>query len=163
MTQPARTTTIFGVATSDRFLRGDNRWEHVHWDDIIGKPGFEQEVSEVAGFVLAGTIEGLTNPGLSAGLKNPARVVGFGGQLIAVRLYFVSAPATSIEIDVLQNGQSIFNATKLQLGANQNGPILRTSGWRTEPLTLVAGDVLTVNVLGASPSAKDGFLAIVMR
>lgn len=121
------------------------------------------DAREVISFVLAGTVEGLTNPGLTTGLKTASRVAAIGGKIRDVQMYFVSPPSGGgISVDVRQNGSSIFDGTKLNLSSGQQGPIRRSSGWRTDSIDVAIGDVFTVEVLTANAAAKDGGIVITL-
>jgi hypothetical protein len=120
------------------------------------------DAKEVLTFVLAGTVEGITNPGLTAGAKQAVRVASVGGKIRDVRLYFKSAPGSTIEIDVLKNGSSIFGSPKLQLSGGQNGPVVRDGNWAAASIEVTVGDIFTISVVTGNSAAKDGSLVITL-
>lgn len=124
-------------------------------------------------FILAGTIEGLTNPGLTTGEKPAIRVAQKSGFCKSVTLRFKSVddgtPTTSdIEVDIYQNGVSIFGTAgspaapdPLVFPAGQTGTVTRFS-FRADPLVVAAGDVFTCEVLAADAVATDGTMELVI-
>ena len=119
---------------------------------------------EVITFVLAGTIEGIANPGLTIGAKPPRKVVKIGGILREVSLYFRTAPTSIVDVDVILNTASVFanSGARPKLQAGQNGPVRVTGGFVENPLVIVPGDLLSVTVMQASAAAKDGAVDIVL-
>ncbi len=115
-------------------------------------------------FVLAETIEGVTNPGLTVGVKQAFRTYAkHAGYAKQCRLHFKSVddgtPTTSIiEIDVLQNGVSIFPAGEYMVfpaGATSE----QVQFWfSANPLRVDQGDIFTVEVISADSAATDGWL-----
>lgn len=121
------------------------------------------------GFTLAETIEGITNPGLSTGVKQAVRVADKDGVLRDATLYFKSAadgtPTTDrIVVDVLKNGVSIFptgDDNKLIFPAGTTS-IVRHFTFVSRPLTVAKGDIFTINVIEADATAMDGALELVV-
>ena len=63
-----------------------------------------------------------------------------------------------IEVDVLQNGVSIFeDGYRLKIKAGRTTPAKRYR-FATNPMPVTAGDRFTIEVLQADSSAKDGWL-----
>jgi hypothetical protein len=123
-------------------------------------------VTEGLRFVLAETIEGITNPGLTVGVKPAMRTYPkHHGYIKQCRLYFKSVDDGTlttglIEIDVLQNGVSIFPT-----GEYMTFPAGATSeqvqfNFSANPLRVDQGDVFTVEVITADSRATDGWLEI---
>lgn len=123
----------------------------------------------IIGFTLAETIEGLTNPGLSVGVKPPIRTAEKPGILRDATIYFKSVDdgtltASRIVIDIYRNGTTIFPA------GNDNKlvfPAGATALWRqfiftTNPVRVTKGDVFTMEVLEADPLAMDGVIELVV-
>lgn len=117
-------------------------------------------------FTLAETIEGVTNPGLTVGLKQCHAIVEKDGVLRDVRLRFRSVdlgtPTTAlVKLDVYRNGVSVFNAAKLQFPVAHIGSVL-LFWFASDPYKVYRGDVFTIEVLNADPLAKDGVLELVI-
>ena len=124
------------------------------------------DIIERITFNLAVTVEGITNPGLTTGVKPAIKTAQKNGTAGWITLIFNSlsqlgaVTATDIVIDVLQNGSSIFGTTKLTLPAGFSGEV-KFSLFVTDPLNIVVGDVFTCNVINADPSAMDGVMELV--
>lgn len=108
-------------------------------------------------FTYAETIEGITNPGLTTGVKAAivqAPKTGVGRGIIMT----VNTPATTTPcvFDVLQNGVSIFapgHLPTLDVGAtNLGGGVWQ---FATNPLLVTQGDNFTTEVIAADPTAMD--------
>lgn len=115
-------------------------------------------------FVLAETIEGVTNPGLTTGVKQAFRTYPKRkGLMKQCRLHFGSVvagtPTTDfIEIDVLQNGVSIFGiGGKMTFPAGATTEQVQLS-FANSPMEVLQGDIFTVEVLQADSAATDGWL-----
>jgi len=117
-------------------------------------------------FNLAVTVEGITNPGLSIGVKPAIKTAQKNGTAGWVTLIFNSlsqlgsVTTTDIVIDLLQNGTSIYGTQKLTLPAGFAGEV-KFSLFATDPLKVSTGDVFTMNVLSADPLAMDGIMELV--
>lgn len=129
---------------------------------LINEPAAGGSAREVITFILAGTIEGLTNPGLTAGAKQAHKVVKVGGVVSEVSLRWKTAPAATVEIDVLRNGTSIFSAAGITTASGSTAVSRVSSGFTSNPLRIEVGDVITIAVTTASSAAKDGTLDIVL-
>lgn len=123
-------------------------------------------VTEGLRFVLAETIEGIANPGLTTGVKPAMRTYPkHHGYIKQCRLYFNSVESGTlttglIEIDVLQNGVSIFPT-----GEYMTFPAGATSeqvqfNFSANPLRVDQGDVFTVEIITADSRATDGWLEV---
>lgn len=114
-------------------------------------------------FVVAGTIEGITNPGLTTGLKTAVRVAQKDGICRICTLYFKSVQTTpttaDISIDVLKNGVTIFGTTKMQFPAGA-AAVQVMYLFASDPLKVKQGDIFTMDVLAADPLAMDGSLEL---
>ncbi len=114
-------------------------------------------------FVLAETIEGITNPGLTTGVKQAMRTFAkHVGYIRQCRLHFNSVeqgtPTTSdIEIDVLQNGVSIFASGYMVFPAGATTEQVQFN-FATNPMPVSHGDVFTFEVISADSSAMNGWL-----
>jgi len=117
-------------------------------------------------FVIAETIEGVTNPGLTVGVKPAMRTFAkHQGYIRQCRLYFKSVDDGTlttglIEIDVKQNGVSIFPT-----GEYMTFPAGATSeqvqfNFSANPLRVDHGDVFTIEVISADSAATDGWLLV---
>lgn len=121
-------------------------------------------VAQEIGFVVAGTVEGLTNPGLSTGLKPAIKTAQKDGVANRVTLVFESLVAgastsSDIVIDILKNGISIFeDGKKLTLPAGQSS--IETYAFISDPLQVSAGDQFQFEVISADTAAKDGDLTL---
>jgi hypothetical protein len=118
------------------------------------------------GFTLAETIEGITNPGLTAGLKQATRTAPKDGIASQCTIYFNSVNAsplvlttTDVSIDLLKNGTSIFGTTKLVWPAGATTLQVRFV-FASNPLQIRMNDIFSINVLSADPAAKDGALLL---
>ena len=119
--------------------------------------------------ILAGTIEGLTNPGLSVGVKE--EVIGEilqDGVLGEVRMHFGSVengtPTTqNIEIDLFINGVTIFDpADRPVYPAGSDAPIVHWT-FVTEPFPVRKHDLLTrLQIISADAAAMDGYAELVV-
>ena len=122
----------------------------------------DRTTSDVA-FVVAETIEGYTNPGLSVGLKSATRTYAKEfGYLKQCRLMFNSAATGTlttnlIEIDILQNGTSVFGSRKMLFPAGSTREQVQLI-FASNPKRVDRGDIFTINVIAADASAKDGWL-----
>lgn len=133
----------------------------------------KDRVIERITFILAGTIELLSNPGLSTGVKPAIRVAQKSGFCKSVTLRFKSVDdgtptEDDIEVDIYQNGVSIFGTAgspaspdPLLFPAGQSGTVQRFT-FRADPLTVASGDVFTCEVLSADPLAMDGTMELVI-
>jgi hypothetical protein len=121
-------------------------------------------VTDDVKFVLAETIEGITNPGLTVGVKQAFRTYAkHRGVIKQCRLHFGSVvngtPTTDyISIDVLKNGVSIFG-----IGGKMGFPSGATTeqvqlSFADSPMEVFQGDIFTVEVLQADELATDGWL-----
>jgi len=120
-------------------------------------------------FTLAETIEGLTNPGLSTGVKPGIRVADKDGVVRDAALYFKSVDdgtltTARIVIDVYKNGVSIFpsgtgNKMIFPIGALD---VQQNIFLASNPLVVAKGDVFTMEVLEADPLAMDGVIELVV-
>jgi hypothetical protein len=120
-------------------------------------------------FSLAPTIEGITNAGLSTGVKMAVRAAPQDGVLNKITLWFQSVgagtPTTAdIKIDVLRNGASI-----LDLGSPQTNLVTFEAGetsvvslydFVSDPLEVTKDDLFTVNITEADSAATDGVLEL---
>jgi hypothetical protein len=121
------------------------------------------------GFTLAETIEGLTNPGLSTGLKPPIRVADKDGVLRDASIYFKSVDDGTLTtvrcvVDIYRNGVSVFpggTGNKLLFPAGATAPELNFF-FSSNPLAIDKGDVFTMEVLEADPLAMDGVVELVV-
>lgn len=121
------------------------------------------------GFTLAETIEGLTNPGLSIGVKPGIRTADKDGVARDVRLYFKSVDdgvltTDRIVIDIYKNGASIFptpDASKLVFPIGASEP-QTAFFFVSNPLVVHKGDVFTIEILEADPLAMDGMIELVV-
>lgn len=117
-------------------------------------------------FNLAVTVEGLTNPGLTTGVKPAIKTAQKDGTAGWVTLIFNSlsqlggVTTTDIVIDMLQNGTSVYGANILTLPAGFSGEV-RLSLFASDPLLVKKGDVFTMNVISADPLAMDGLMELV--
>jgi hypothetical protein len=117
-------------------------------------------------FVLAETIEGVTNPGLRTGVKLAFRTFAkHHGYIKQCRLHFRSVDAGTltsslIEIDVFKNGTSIFPAAKkMQFPAGATSEQVQL-WFASNPLEVLQGDRFHIQVLSADSAATDGWLLI---
>jgi hypothetical protein len=127
------------------------------------RQGMERTMTHLC-FNVAGTIRGVTNPGLATGVAEGIRTAPKLGILRDVRLRFKSIDdgtltTTNIELDVYQNGVTIFGATKLVLPAGSVDQVIQWSFATANP-TVAEGDIFTYEVLLADPLAKDGILEV---
>lgn len=134
---------------------------------IARSRNFEDRIVERITFTLAETIEGLTNPGLSTGLKDASKQATKFGYLREVSLRFNSVDGGTltesvITIDVLKNGTSIFAGGGITYPVGKTG-IVRNWRFASDPLSVEKGDVFKPNVIAADPLAKDGVLEIVVQ
>lgn len=115
-----------------------------------------------AGFVLAETIEGLDNPGLSVGVKQPVRTASKAGKCSRVTLYFRSVETVlttaPIEIDIYQNGTSIFAPAGHIIFPAGSRSVAVVTTFRSSPLVIAQDDKITFEIITADSKAKDGFL-----
>lgn len=124
-------------------------------------------ISYKIGFVLAETIEGITNPGLSTGVKMAIRTADKDGILRDCTLNFKSVedgtPTTSrIVVDVFRNGVSIFpSGSQMIYNIGAQG-VQRQFLFATMPYKVYKGDVFTIEVLEADSVATDGTLELVV-
>ncbi len=115
-------------------------------------------------FHVAETIEGLSNPGLTAGTKiSASRTCPCDGYLSQATLYFNSsqtvATTSEIIIDVLLDGTSIFGATKMVWPAGATATQVQNE-FIAEPFPVLRGDLFELVVISADPLATDGILEI---
>ena len=123
-------------------------------------------VVEEIRFVLAETIEGVDNDGLTVGEKQAFRTYSKRfGYLKQVRLHFKSVDdgtltTNLIEIDVYQNGVSIFPAAK-KMRFPAGATTEQVQFWfASNPLLVEQGDIFTIEVLSADSAATDGWLCL---
>lgn len=117
-------------------------------------------------FTLAETINGDTNPGLEVFTPAAYRTARKPGYIKLVRLGFGSISSGTlteddIEIDVLQNGVSIFpvGGNKMRLRAGRTTPVSKFR-FANSPMRVEAGDEFTIDILSADSTAMDGWLDI---
>jgi len=114
---------------------------------------------------LAPTLEGLTNPGLTVGIKPASRESRVKGVLAPITMRFNSVDTGTlttslIQIDVLKNGATVFaSGIYITYPIGQTGIVQE---WRfvVEPTPVAVGDVFTIHILSADATAKDGTLII---
>lgn len=121
-------------------------------------------ISQVLRFNVAGTIRGVTNPGLETGVGEGIQTSQRKGVLGWCKLLFKSiedgTPTTSdIELDVYLGGSTIFGTTKLVIPAGSITPAIQWT-FATEPLEVPKDGKFTFEVLQADSAAKDGVLEI---
>ena len=108
-------------------------------------------------FVVAGTVEGATNPGVTPGNKQAivtaaeAFVAGFW------RLTWKTPPTTGVVFDMFQNGVSIFTAPQ-SVGTDVT---TKKATFRVSPLNILEGDKFTIVIVTGDLTAKDGYLELV--
>jgi hypothetical protein len=124
-------------------------------------------VVERANWTLAGTIEGMNNPGLTVGVKSGIKTATKKGFLREVRLIFKSVvdgtlTTSDIEIDIFQGVASIFDpADRLIFPAGRQTEVVHWA-FASDPLEVDVGDMFTIEILQADSSAKDGQLELVI-
>lgn len=134
--------------------------------NIIARTRTPQDrVIERISFVVAGTIEGLTNPGLTTGTKTAIQIAQRPGTAGWASIRWSSVDdgtltTTDIEIDILQNGVTIFGATKLVFPAGSLGTAYQYE-FSVDSLQINAGDQFRFNIISADPLATDGTLELV--
>lgn len=117
-------------------------------------------------FNLAVTIEGITNPGLTTGVKPAIKTAQKNGTAGWITLIFNSlsqlgqVTTSDIVIDVFQNAVSIFGTKKLTLPAGFSGEE-KFSVFTSDPLYVSVGDVFTFQVTSADAHAMDGIMELV--
>ncbi len=117
-------------------------------------------------FNLAVTVDGLTNPGLTIGVKPAIKTAQKNGTAGWVTLIFNSlsqlgaVTTTDIVIDMLKNGASIYGGKVLTLPAGFAGQV-KFSIFASDPFLVAVGDVFTVNVISADALAMDGVMELV--
>lgn len=123
-------------------------------------------VSYHIGFTLAETIEGVTNPGLTTGVKLASRVADKDGTLRDCTLYFRSSATTPtasrVVVDVYRNGVSIFPTGGQAIYPAGATEVQRVFIFATMPYRITKGDVFTLEVLEADSTATDGVLELVV-
>ncbi len=115
-------------------------------------------IVEKLSFTVAGTVEGLTNPGLTTGLKTALQVAEKKGTIGWVTITFPIAAVALSEFKVFQNGATIFGAVNLILEPGE----LTAKQWilASIPLKSNPGDKYTFNVLAADATLMDGALNV---
>ena len=117
-------------------------------------------------FNLAVTVEGITNPGLTTGVKPAIKTAQKKGNAGWVTLIFNSlsqlgaVTAVDIVIDILKNGESVYGTKVLTLPAGFAGEV-KFSIFASDPLPIAIGDVFTCNVIAADAAAMDGVMELV--
>lgn len=124
----------------------------------------QDRLSQTLRFNVASTVAGLTNPGLEVREGDGGLTAERDGVLGEIRLTFKSIedgiPTTgTIELDVYQNGTSVFDTERLVLPA---GDTATATQWifASDPQSVAKGDRFTFAVLQADSAAKDGILEI---
>jgi len=115
-------------------------------------------------FVLAETIPGITNPGLTTGTNMTSPYpLRSKMTLVEVSAIFKQPPqGADILINIRADGQSIFpSGVYLRYPAGETGTVSQTS-FRDAPLTLNAGTVLTIDVvqIGTTFPGMDGTVVV---
>lgn len=115
-------------------------------------------------FVLAETIEGITNPGLTTGVKRAFRTYAkHSGYIKQCRLHFRSVvlgtlTTSRIQIDVFKNGVSIFPAGQYMVFP-AGATVEQVQFWFvSNPLEVNQGDKFHYQVVSADSAATDGWL-----
>ncbi len=117
-------------------------------------------------FNLAVTAQGITNPGLTTGVKPAIKTAQKKGNAGWVTLIFNSlsqlgaVTSMDITIDLFKNGTSIYGTKVLTLPAGYPGEV-KFSVFASDPFPILVGDVFTMEVLSADPAAKDGIMELV--
>lgn len=122
---------------------------------------------EMIRFTLAGTVEGLTNPGLTTGVKQAIKIAQVGGVIREVNLHFQSvnggaSTTGDITVQVYKNGSTIFSGGGIVYSAGGSGVATRWNNMASTPVRVERGDVFTIEVIGADSAAKDGTLEVVI-
>lgn len=183
LTKPAVSGTLLvqSVDSQEQFYRGSIGFLHTvraikaQWQ-MAGSPNAYfgklidrtkqpvDRIAQILRFNVAGTIKGLSNPGLVTGLAEGGVTSQRAGVLGEVRVTFRSiedgTPITSdVEIDMYQNGGSIFGTQKLLLEPGSGASAVQ---WQfvSDPQPVSKGDRFTFEVLQADSAAKDGILEI---
>lgn len=159
----------YSIKASNATLTG-NRNDVVFFQKLLAATRQPKDRTTFSGgFTLAETIPGVTNPGLTTGLKNPVWIAPKPGFMKQITLQFQSTSTTltttDIQIDVLQNGTSIFasgGANKIVYPAGSTA-VVNVFIFLTNPLQVRFGDVFTVDVIQADPLAMDGSLQMTVQ
>lgn len=120
---------------------------------------------QVFAWDLAKTVDGLTNPGLSAMALHGQHVVTRVGFLREVRLRFDIPPGTStVQVDVYltradASPVSIFAAGYAEFAPTDTG-IIYARTFTSQPFVLKPNDILTAEVITGDTAAMDGRLEV---
>jgi hypothetical protein len=183
LTKPAINETLLveSVDSQEQFLEGIPQFLHTvkasnsQWQQS-GSPNTyfgklvertKQPVdraSQTLRFNVAGTIKGVTNPGLVVGVAEGIATAHRDGVLGEIKVTFKSiedgTPITGpVTIDVYQNGVSVFGATKLALASGSQSSATQWV-FAADPQPVAKGDQFTFEILTADAAAKDGALEI---
>jgi hypothetical protein len=112
---------------------------------------------------LAGDIPGDTNPGLEVRTVPGARTAERSGWIREWRMGWEDgAPfSADLEIDIKQNGVSIFGATKAVYEAGSTGAVFGFT-FSSENLEVAVGDKFTAESLSADSTAKNGWVDLII-
>ena len=123
-----------------------------------------QETHQETTFILAQDLNPLQNPGLVTGTNvTNAKVVQQDFQVAYISCYFKDgAVGADIELDIKADGVSIMDGDKIVYPAGTSSTEIRYTNFADPPLTLVAGTVLTIDVLqtGTTTPGKNGTITI---
>lgn len=123
--------------------------------------------TETAGFELAVTVVGLTNPGLSAGPTGSHYIFAYDGVLSYWSISFPTDPPTGADmiVDALVNGVSILPAASALKIVLPDGQATEEQGYifASNNLAVSKGAVLTLTVIqvGATNPGSNGVVRIV--
>lgn len=111
-------------------------------------------------FMLAETIEGITNPGALTGQGTHARrIVPANCILRDIRLSWTDEPSVSdVEIAVYRNGVAIVSGN-LTYGTGDSG-VKPWFDFAADPYPMYVGDVITLEIISGDATAMDGNLVL---
>lgn len=111
---------------------------------------------------LAQTVQGITNPGLTAITVPGDREIDKPGYIKEARLRFDTAPATTtVQVNVLINGTTIFpNGEYIEFRPADAGNTVSKRNFTSQPMAVADGDIVTCVVVTADSAAKDGTLEL---
>ncbi len=148
-------------ASNSTFRRGAG----IQWMNNLSNAAYNPPLDRTTytvNFTLAETIEGITNPGLSTGVK-PAQVKAPKlGVARDVTVVFTTPPATTAcTFDVTLNGVSIFSPGHIPAVDPTNTEMTAGSyTFASTPVNISEGDIFQLEVVTADPTAMDGILSL---
>lgn len=151
------------ITATNEQTQGGRSWERFAQSLISARRQPQDRITYKIIIKLAKTVEGLTNPGLVAGVLKDQRIAEKDGIVRDIVFRWDTPPSTNdVTVDIFKNGATIFGDDKLRFAVTDSGTVGRFK-FVTDPLEIKKGDVFTAEVLIADDTAMDGTIEMTIQ